>query len=208
MIQRSSSPWNRLRGVEPCSLCDWPGRVSAVLFFGGCNLRCPDCHNRQLAWNPEVCSGPDPQQVRHDLESRAGWLDGIVVSGGEPTLVPGIDTILAWIKSLGLPARLDTNGFAPEIVAELNGLGLVEEFAVDVKGPWERYPELTGGRASALEARRCLEKVFGLAESHPGRFRFRCTRVPGLTEDDIDTVRSLLPSGHDLAVQNFVSRVN
>ena len=78
------SAWELVRGIEPMSLCDWPGRLTAVLFFGGCNLRCPHCHNAALAWTPQAGAAPLTEKaVRRFVTSRRRWLDGLVITGGE-----------------------------------------------------------------------------------------------------------------------------
>jgi pyruvate formate lyase activating enzyme len=197
------NPWSYIKGLEPVSFCDWPGRTSLVLFAGTCNLRCPTCHNPDLARRPETLPGISREALLRRIRSKGGWLDGVVVSGGEPTAVPGLEVILKAVTDLGFPIKLDSNGFYPRVIEDLLERDLVALFAVDVKGPYTRYPELTGGRADPDEARSHLERVFALASERPERFIFRCTRVPGLTDRDLDEVRGYLPSAHSLIVQQY-----
>lgn len=197
------SAWNHLRGLTPLSLCDWPGRPCCVVFLGGCNLRCPTCHNAELAWNMESQPVLAEARFRTFLSQRARWLSGVTVTGGEPTAVPGVGEILHAIAAVGLPIKLDTNGMLPEAVELMLAQGLVHTFAVDVKGPYAKYPELTGGAVDEHAARRNMERIFALAVANPGRFHFRTTLVPLLTEDDVTAVRGLLPPGHTLATQAF-----
>ena len=197
------NPWSYIKGLEPVSFCDWPGRSSLVLFTGTCNLRCPTCHNPDLARRPETLPGISREALLRRIRSRQGWLDGVVVSGGEPTAVPGLEEILRTVADLGLPIKLDSNGFYPQVLERLLRKHLVSLFAVDVKGPFANYPSLTGGRADAEEARSNLERVFALAAERPESFTFRCTRVPGLTDEDLEVVRGYLPQSHSLTVQQY-----
>lgn len=198
------SPWSRLRGLELVSLCDWPGRVSAVLFLGGCDLRCPTCHNAALAWTPETLPAISEADAVRLLEAERDWLDGLVVTGGEATLSPDLPKWLSDLRErFGLPIKLDTNAMRPDVVAACLARGATDLVAVDVKGPFSKYPLLTGGRADAEQAAVCLERIFGLAATFPDRFMFRCTAVPQLTPEDIGHVRSLLPTGFALTIQPY-----
>jgi pyruvate formate lyase activating enzyme len=200
----NTTAWSFLRGYEPASLCDWPGRVAAVLFFGGCNLRCPTCHNASIAWNPAGTSPLDHTQILQRIRKNKKWLDGLVLTGGEVTILPGLEHLLGSLSAIGLPIKIDTNGLRPESIKMALTLDHVKKFAVDVKGPWEKYPHLCGGVINSSHARRCADMVFQMAVDCPDKFMFRCTRVPGLSEPDIDTVRSYLPRGFKLSVQKYV----
>jgi pyruvate formate lyase activating enzyme len=202
-LSDQQSPWLFLRGLEPVSFCDWPGKISAVLFLGGCNLRCPTCHNRQLAFHPETLPLLPKNDVMRLLATRRGWIDGLVISGGEPTTVPFLEDLLAELAGQGLPVKLDTNGLAPERIERLLAANLVECLAVDVKGPWTKYPLLTGGACSPERARDSLQAVFALAENHPEHFLFRLTEVPALSSGDIEEVEACLPDGFHLTRQEY-----
>jgi pyruvate formate lyase activating enzyme len=197
--------WSHVRGIERLSLCDWPGHAAAVLFTGGCNLRCPTCHNAEMAWAPGRLPALDRGEVLGLLSRRAKWLDGITVTGGEPTLVPGLMDLLTDLADLGLPVKLDTNGMRPGVVRSLLAAGLVRTFAVDVKGPYAKYPALTGDGVDAATARTNLEAIFRMAAQAPGAFYFRTTRVPMLQDEDMDTIRGLLPAGFTLVEQKYVA---
>ncbi len=196
--------WEWLRGVTSVSLCDWPGRVCSVLFFGGCNLRCPTCHNSMLAWHPGTLPVLAGRETLADLKHRAPWLDGIVLTGGEALLVPGIEDVIRDLQGLSLPIKVDSNGMRPDLIRKLLDQGMVDCFAVDVKGPFEKYPELTGGYALPDKARSGLEEIFSMALQRPEAFYFRCTRVPCLTDEDMETTRSYLPEGFSLTVQKYI----
>lgn len=196
--------WERVRGMVPVSLCDWPGKITCVLFAGGCNLRCPTCHNASLAWKWTLLPSLDRDIVLSDLRRRKRWLDGITLSGGEPTCLAELDGLLEDLSSTGLPVKLDSNGSAPDVLERVLAAGLAQAVAVDVKGPWSMYPELTGQALAADAARDALEEVFGLARAYPGRVYFRCTKVPILTPEDLETTRAQMPQGLSLHFQEFV----
>lgn len=201
----TASVWERVRGMVPVSMCDWPGRVSCVLFTSGCNLRCPTCHNGDLAWRWQHLPALDRETVLPDLVRRRRWLDGITLSGGEPTILPDLFALLADLATTGLPVKLDSNGSAPDILARALAENLVHSVAVDVKGPWDRYPDLTGRSMTAEAARGSLEQVFRLARTYPGRLYFRCTRVPMLSAQDLETTRTQVPPDLPLIWQDYVA---
>jgi pyruvate formate lyase activating enzyme len=144
------------------------------------------------------------EETMKDLLKRRTWLDGIVITGGEASIVPGIETVFRDIRKVGLPVKLDSNGMRPDLVRRFLEQGLVDCFAVDVKGPWSKYPALTGRRVESDAARNRLEAIFALAAGHPDRFYFRCTRVPGLTDRDLEMTRSYLPDGFELTLQAYI----
>lgn len=196
--------WKYVRGFENLSLCDWPGRHTCIIFLGGCNLRCPTCHNHQLAWDMHSLPVVDPAEIKSYVRNRVDWLDGVTVTGGEPTMVPGVAELLWEVKKSGLPVKVDTNGMRPDTVRDLLQYKLADVFAVDVKGPYAKYPTLTGDAVSELSAKANLERIFELAVERPESFYFRATRVPGLSDDDLAAARSYLPPSHELTIQNYV----
>ncbi len=133
----------RLAALHPCSFIDYPGRLAAVTFTLGCNLRCPYCHNPGLVappWAGEI----EEDQVLAFLAARRGKLDGLVITGGEPTLQPDLAGFLDRVKGLGFKVKLDTNGTRPGVLEELLGLGLLDYVALDLKDEPEAYPEWLG----------------------------------------------------------------
>ena len=206
MPDSSENSWKMLRGYEPFSLCDWPGMISAVLFFGGCNLRCPTCHNALLARHPEKLHALNKDNILAGIAKNRKWLDGLVLTGGETTILPGINLILQDLLKTGLPLKLDTNGLRPDVIKTSLNIEQLLMIAVDIKGPWDKYPLLSGGAVSANQARQCIGEILEMAGSRPERFMFRCTRVPGLTVRDIEIVRTYLPEGFELKLQDYMPR--
>lgn len=201
---KSIDAWARVRGQIESSLCDWPGRICSVLFLGGCNFKCPTCHNADMAWAWEGLPRYPRAQVLGDLQRRRKWLDGITITGGEPTCTPELAGLLADLGATGLPIKLDSNGSSPETLRTLLQGGLVHTVAVDIKGPWALYPVLTGQCMSPGEARAALTAVFGISKEFPGRVYFRCTKVPLLTPEDLAVTEAQIPTGETLIFQEFV----
>ena len=205
MHKRTSyDPWHYVRGLQETSFCDWPGKVTSVIFFGSCNLRCPTCHNKSLAWNYEGLPKIQKGKLLSFLDSKSSWLDGLVVSGGEPTYIPGIQDFLKEVKErTGLPINMHTNGTNPEVVQTLLQDNIVEMFAVDIKAPWNKYADVTGNMFSGGQAKDHLSTIFDLANQNQDNFYFRTTKVPKLTDEDIETIKSYLPEGFGLTVQEY-----
>ncbi|MEW6490781.1 MAG: anaerobic ribonucleoside-triphosphate reductase activating protein [Thermodesulfobacteriota bacterium] len=129
-----------LKGFLDVSFVDWPGKVAAVVFLPGCNFRCPYCHNRDLVLVPDGLASVPVEGVLARLEELGGWVDGVCVTGGEPTLHPGLPELLALFRSRGLAIKLDTNGSHPEGLAGLLAADLLEAVALDLKAPLEAIP--------------------------------------------------------------------
>ena len=132
-----------ISGLQKMTLLDYPGKVACTVFLQGCNFRCPFCHNSQMLTG---CPTPamDSEAFFAFLQSRRGLLDGVCVSGGEPTLRPELPEFLARIKDLGFAVKLDTNGSRPDILKELVAHGLVDYVAMDVKNSPSRYAQTVG----------------------------------------------------------------
>lgn len=132
----------RICGLSKLTLVDYPGKVAATVFTGGCNLRCPFCHNASLVLGgaPEIPEG----DVFSFLEKRRGLLDGVCVTGGEPLLNRDLGDFLARIKGMGYPVKLDTNGCFPDALKSVVSRGLVDYVAMDVKSNPENYAETVG----------------------------------------------------------------
>jgi pyruvate formate lyase activating enzyme len=135
-----------IKGFIETSFLDWRGFISAVLFLPGCNFACPYCHNYTLVSDPDSYQTLDLDDILTRLKPFVGWIDGVVVSGGEPTLHPGLGDLLEAIRSIGFKLKLDTNGSHPHVVRELCQDGLVDMVAMDLKAPLDSmaYARATG----------------------------------------------------------------
>lgn len=130
-------------GLQKMTLLDYPGKIACTVFLGGCNFRCPFCHNSELFMGKPEKLMEDEEFFRF-LSTRKGLLDGVCVSGGEPTLYKNLPAFMARIKELGFLVKLDTNGYRPEIVKQLVADGLVDYIAMDVKNSPDLYAKTVG----------------------------------------------------------------
>lgn len=134
----------KLGGLVKFTLIDFPGRPAAIVFTQGCNFRCRYCHNPELVY-PHLFLEPMPEEeVWSFLKRRQGTLEGVVVSGGEPTLHEDLPEFMACLKQMGYATKLDTNGSRPEVLRELIDKKLVDYIAMDLKAPLEKYSAITG----------------------------------------------------------------
>jgi len=191
-----------LAGFVPLSLCDYPGRVAAVVFTQGCNYRCPWCHNGHLLpLTADPLKRVSEESVLAVLEERRNRLGGVVVSGGEPTLQVALPRFLRRLKALGLDVKLDTNGSHPAVLRQLLADRLLDYVAMDVKAPWDRYAALTGMACcdvAAVQASMALIAASGVPHA------FRTTRVdPLLSEREYVDIRTQIPLGSKHTWQPF-----
>ncbi len=179
----------RIGGFQPFSLSDFPGKTAAIVFTQGCNFRCPYCHNRAL-WS---LRGKEPllaeDEVLARLRRRVGQLDGMVITGGEPTLQPDLRTFIVTLRDLGFLVKLDTNGSDPLFLENLLAENLVDFVAMDLKAPPEKYHILAG---ISMDVSAVLHSVEILQHSEiPHLFRTTYdTRY--LDQDDLITIEQLL----------------
>jgi pyruvate formate lyase activating enzyme len=179
-----------IRSFEGTSLIEYPGKIASVVFFGGCNLHCPYCHNPELV-RPDLLADQytlSPDMVLGRLQARRGFIEGLSITGGEPLLSPGLPDFIRRVRrETGLPVKLDTNGTLPERLREV--LDIVDYVAMDLKAAPGGYPKATGGRATFDDIRESLDLVRGLPE-----YEIRTTMVPGVVDRD-DVVQTLRRHG-------------
>ena len=131
-------------GLQKLTLLDYPGRTACTVFTGGCNFRCPFCHNAPLVIPGRAQEPYTEEEVLSYLKKRAGLLDGVCVTGGEPTLQEDLEAFLRQVRALGYPVKLDTNGSRPEVLRALLRQGLADYVAMDVKSSPEEYARACG----------------------------------------------------------------
>ena len=180
-----------IAGLQKMTLLDFPGKVACTVFLQGCNYRCPFCHNSELL----SCQGEplmDTGTLLSFLKGRKGLLDGVCVSGGEPTLEPDLEELLRSVKSLGYAVKLDTNGSRPEVLKRLVAEDLVDYVAMDVKNSPARYGESTGLAKADLSA---VEESLRFLMSGAVAYELRTTVVSQLhSEADIDEMGAWVAS--------------
>ncbi|NJC87145.1 MAG: anaerobic ribonucleoside-triphosphate reductase activating protein [Desulfuromonas sp.] len=189
-----------IKGFQGTSLLDFPGRVASLLFWGGCNLTCPFCHNPALVLEPGEFPDLDREPRLADLAGRAPFIDGVGISGGEPTLDPTLADWLTAVKALGLAVKLDTNGLRPDVLARLLEQKLVDCLAIDLKTAPGRYGELHRSPVP-LGA---LATTIKLALAAPVAVEFRTTCVPGIVDaPEVHALGQLIRGASRWALQQY-----
>ena len=190
-----------LGGLQKNSFIDYPGRISSVLFLSGCNFDCPYCHNPALVNGGRSTFPPvDAEKVFEFLESHRIFVDGVVLSGGEPTLHQDIVELCEKIKQLGYTVKLDTNGSRPHVIKRLAREGLVDYIAMDIKtDPYKYFPITKENHVPE----RILSSIGIIMESHlPHEFKTTCIK-PLVNESVVETIAQLIEGSDLYALQRF-----
>ena len=192
----------RILGLQKLSLVDFPGKVAATVFTGGCDLRCPFCHNASLVLPGRVTEEPAAGAVLDFLASRRGLLDGVVLSGGEPLLQPDAADFLAEVKAMGFAVKLDTNGCHPDALADILDRRLADYVAMDIKNSLEKYPWTVGVPGFDTAP---VERSARLLMEGPADYEFRTTLVRPFHEvGDMETIGRWLRGARRYYLQAFV----
>ena len=192
----------KLYGFQKLTLLDFPGHTAATVFTGGCNLRCPFCHNSLLVTEVSDLESIDESEVLSYLRKRSGILDGLAITGGEPLLSREIRPFIEEVRKIGMKVKLDTNGFYPEKLRELAEAGLLDYVAVDVKNSKERYGETVGVPGIDL---RPVEETVRYLLSGRVPYEFRTTVVSELhSVDDIGKIGQWIAGADRYFLQCFV----
>jgi pyruvate formate lyase activating enzyme len=162
-------------------MLDWPGKVCSVVFLAGCNFRCPACHNHRLVIDPMSMPDYPVASVLQSLLRRSQWIDGITITGGEPTLRTDLPELVRLLRGTGVAVKLDTNGSRPEQLERLLADGLLDAVAMDVKAPLteKEYARLAGLPVSVKAVQRSIETL----KAADTEVTFRTTVIPGLVEE-------------------------
>ena len=173
-----------IKGFIDLSFVDWDGKLSCVIFLPNCNFRCPFCHNTTLVLHPERGETIPFERVEDYLKKQRGWIDGVCITGGEPTLHRDLADLCSKLKEMGFLVKVDTNGTNPMMVKELMDRGLIDYIAMDIKAPLtvEKYSRAAGINAEKLLGK-VKETVRILLESKMD-YEFRTTVVPTLHEEE------------------------
>ena len=170
-------------GLQKLTLLDYPGKVACTVFTGGCNFRCPFCHNSTLVLPEQIAHDSSAEQVLTFLKKRIGVLDGVAITGGEPLLHPDIGDFLREIKAMGFLIKLDTNGSFPDRLISLVEAGLADRVAMDVQNAPALYAKTVGLEHFDLSG---VERSKDFLLSGAVDYEFRTTVVKGLhTEESL-----------------------
>ncbi len=188
------------QGINKLSLLDYPGKVAAILYIDKCNFCCEYCHN----WNTLIAADDNEDLIFNDilsfLKKRVGILDGVVISGGEPTLMPDLKEKIKAIKELGYAIKLDTNGTHPEVVLDLINEGLIDYVAMDIKSSLDQY-HLFCKNDKLIEQ---VSKTIELLKQNKVDYEFRMTLISEYhNEEVINKVKELIKGSKRLFLQQF-----
>ena len=188
-------------GLQKISLVDYEGKVACTLFTAGCNFRCPFCHNSDLVIYAKNVNYIPFDEILDYLNKRKGMLDAVVITGGEPTLMPYLKEKLYEIKKLGYKIKLDTNGTNPDIVKELVDLKLIDYVAMDIKNSYEAYSKTIG--LESYDSNKILESINYLLSGEVD-YEFRTTLVREFhSDEDIKNIAKMIQGAKRYYLQEF-----
>ena len=189
-------------GIDKMSLLDYEDYVSVVLFTPKCNYRCPFCHNGKSVLESDAII--DFDDILSYLKSRKGLIDAVVITGGEPTLMPELKERIIKIRELGLRVKLDTNGSNPDVLKDLVSSNLIDYVAMDIKNSLKEYPATCG--VNKVDENKLKESIEFLISGKVD-YEFRTTLVKEFhSEESINEMASLIKGAKRLYLQKFVDR--
>jgi pyruvate formate lyase activating enzyme len=188
-----------IAGFQPFTLSDFPGRAAAILFTQGCNFRCPYCHNKQLLpLYPQKAPSVPEDAILDYLAKRKQQLEGVVITGGEPTMHEDLAALLVQLKSMGFLTKVDTNGSRPGILKKLIETGCVDYIAMDIKAPLEKYSLLAGCDVVTKDILTSIGHIQDSTIEH----HFRTTHYTTfLTKEDLEHIRKMIPHSNHVTQQ-------
>ncbi len=190
-----------LYGINKTTLLDYPGHLAATFFTGGCNLRCPFCQNSALVLEPWSQPAIREQEALDFLKKRRGILEGVCITGGEPTLQPELEQFIRRVRELGYLVKLDTNGYRPQVLRRLLAEGLLDYVAMDIKASREHYAMACGLPRVDLDL---IEQSVELLNNSSIPCEFRTTAVKGIhTVEEFTSIGRWLQGGKAYFLQNY-----
>lgn len=191
----------KIKGYIETSLVDWDGKITSVIFLPGCNFKCIFCHNHKLVFDCEDLPDIPWEKIKKNLLRHKGWIDGVCISGGEPTINPELPILIKKIKALGFLVKLDTNGARPDLLRNLFNNNLVDYVAMDLKAPLdERYSLITQTDVDLSKLRESISLIL----NDKIDYEFRTTVVPGyLGKDELIAIAKEIRGAKKFVLQNF-----
>jgi len=189
----------KIGGLQKSTLIDYPGKVAATIFVLGCNFKCGFCHNPELVLPDKMEESLSDKEVFKFLKERKGFLNGVVVCGGEPTIHPDLEDFISEIKDMEFSIKLDTNGYNPEMLRKLVSNRLVDYAAMDIKASKDKYSQVAGIEVDISKIEESIEIVKKMVD-----YEFRTTLVPGLVEGkEILAIAQWISPAKKYILQNF-----
>ena len=197
-----------ISGIQKFTLLDFPGKIACIIFTGGCNYRCGFCHNPEFVLLEELAKISKnfiPEvAVLNFLEERRGLLQGVVITGGEPTIMPDLEKFIVKVRALGFAVKLDSNGNRPEILQSLIKKGLVDYIAMDFKTSLPEYQSLVGKWADEKK----LQESIDILKEGKVDYEFRTTLICEIhTPEILEAMRETLAGAKRLYLQTFRSGI-
>jgi len=189
----------KVAGFQKNSFIDYPGMVASVIFLGGCNMRCYYCHNFEIL--AQDSNTKDFDEILSQLSEQIGFIDGVVITGGEAALHPHIVHVIKEVKLLGLLVKLDTNGTNSKLIKQLVEDGLVDYVAMDIKAPLDKYEEVTCAKVNIGEIRSSIQYLISQEKVD---YMFRTTLAPILSQEDFQQIGIILRGAKCFQLQQFV----
>ena len=187
--------------IQKTSLIEYPGKISAIIFTLGCNFACPYCHNPELVDPKRFIQPLDEDEVIAFLKKRAGQLDAVVITGGEPMIHADLNEFMQKIKEMGYLIKLDTNGTNPDMLHRAIEEGLVDYIAMDIKAPLERYEMITRTPVNTEAIKSSIDLIMNAGLP----YEFRTTLVRSLLNpEDILTIGRMIKGSGTYILQHFV----
>ena len=191
-----------IKGFIETSFVDWPGKVASIIFLPQCNFRCPYCHNHELVLDPDQFDSFPADYIVGKLRHYESWIDGVCITGGEPTLLPNLIELIKTLRDEGMLIKLDTNGSRPEVVEQLISKRLVDCVSMDIKAPLEEelYSRCAGVEVNLDN----IKESVSLLRLNRIPYHFRTTVVPTLhTRENLMQLAHQLEGCSGLKLQNF-----
>lgn len=189
-----------LGGFQKLTLLDYPGKIAATVFTVGCSFRCPFCHNPELVDLRLAHNEESEKNFFEFLKTRKGKLEGVCITGGEPTIQPDIIEFIKKIKQLGFLVKLDSNGTRPDVLKKIIDAKLADYIAMDIKNSLDKYDETSGAKVDKDRIRLSVN----LIRNSNIPYEFRTTAVPGLhTEKDFDEIAKWLNGAQNYYLQEY-----
>jgi pyruvate formate lyase activating enzyme len=192
----------KIVGFIRTTLLDWDGMVACTIYLAGCDFRCPYCHNKSIVLDPDGAEELDDVKIINYIIENSDFLDGAVISGGEPTLNKDLPILIKKLRSFGLKIKLDTNGYHPDVLDDLIGAGLIDKVAMDLKAPLtkERYSSVAGRDIDPDILRRSIKIIMESGID----YEFRTTASPILIKpEDIEDMCKEIRGAKCYAIQQF-----
>ena len=189
-----------IKGWQKTSLIDYSPYTASVIFLGGCSFNCGYCHNPELVVHYSAIPDIDEKEVLDYLEKKKIWIDGVCITGGEPTIYKDLPKFISRIKKAGMKIKLDTNGSNPPIIEELLRKKLVDYFAMDIKTILDRYDGVAGVKVDKKKIQKSIDLIKNSGVEH----EFRTTVIPGVVgKKEVFLIGKMLKGAKKFVIQNF-----